>query len=405
VDDVVVVGAGLAGARTCQELRARGYAGRLIMVGAEPHRPYDRPPLSKQFLRGETDDTALEPDPVVLDGVDLRLGVTVTGLAPAEAGDPITVRTTAGDLRADAVVLATGATPHRLQGDPSGDAVALHLRTVDEARVLRDRIRAGGDLAIVGAGWIGAEVATAAAAAGCAVTVLEAAPAPVAAILGEEVGRHLAGWYAEAGVTLRTGTPVAGVDAHGVLLAGAEGERVRAGTVLVAVGVAPRLGWLAGSGVEVDDGVVTDAAGRTSVPGVYAVGDCARRWSPRAGRHVRHEHWDDALHQPEVVAAAVLGEPGGYDPVPYVWSEQFGRYVQWVGWRDGPPAVWRGDPAGGGGWAACWLDGAGRLSGFLAVDRHRDLVQARKAIAAGAVADPGRLADPDVPVRAAVRAS
>ena len=137
-------------------------------------------------------------------------------------------------------------------------------------------------------------------------------------------------------------------------------------------------------------------------PGVWAVGDCAARWSPRTGRRVRTEHWDDALHAPEVAAATLLGEPTAYDPVPYVWSEQFGRYLQWVGWRpDDGPAVWRGDPAAGTGWSAAWLDPDGRLTGLLAVDRPRDATQARKVIDAGTVVDPGRLADPDVPVRAA----
>jgi len=193
------------------------------------------------------------------------------------------------------------------------------------------------------------------------------------------------------------------VDSRGVGLAGR--GRVDADVVVEAVGVRPDLGWLAGSGVDVDQasgGAVVDASCRTTLSGVVAVGDCAARWSPRVGARVRTEHWDDALHAPEVAAATLLGGDAVYDPVPYVWSEQFGRYLQWVGWRTGDrPAVWRGDPAGAGGWAAAWLDADGRLTGLLAVDRPRDAVQARRAIDAGRVVSPGRLADPAVPVKAA----
>jgi 3-phenylpropionate/trans-cinnamate dioxygenase ferredoxin reductase subunit len=180
---------------------------------------------------------------------------------------------------------------------------------------------------------------------------------------------------------------------------------VEADVVVEAIGVRPELGWLAGSGVEVDEaggGVVVDEACRTTLPGVVAAGDCAARWSPRTGRRVRTEHWDDALHAPAVAVATLLGEEAVYDPVPYVWSEQFGRYLQWVGWRsDDAPSVWRGDPDSGGGWSAAWLDADGRLSGLLAVDRPRDAAQARRAVDAGHVPDPDRLADPAVPVREA----
>jgi 3-phenylpropionate/trans-cinnamate dioxygenase ferredoxin reductase subunit len=235
------------------------------------------------------------------------------------------------------------------------------------------------------------------------VTVLEAGAAPLAVALGAEVGSRTAPWYAEAGADLRLGAAVSQVDGAGVTLAG--GERLPADAVVEGIGVRPDLGWLAGSGVDVDPasgGVVADEHGRTSLPGVFAVGDCAARWSPRTGRRVRTEHWDDALHAPEVVAAAVAGaESAGYDPVPYVWSQQFGRFLQWAGWRDGPPAVWRGDPDADRAWSAGWLDADGRLTGFLAVDRPRDAVQARRAIDAGRHPDPARLADPGVPVRGA----
>jgi 3-phenylpropionate/trans-cinnamate dioxygenase ferredoxin reductase subunit len=424
VDRVVVVGAGLAGARTCQQLRARGYAGELVLVGAEARPPYDRPPLSKRVLLGEVDDSSLDPN--WYGGAELRLGVTATGLEPGM------LATTHGELRWDGLALATGAVPRRIGGDRIGGdriggdriggdriggdraggdraggdraggdrAGACVLRTADDSLRLRAAFVPGARVVIVGAGWIGAEVATAAARRGCAVTVLEAAAAPLSAALGEEVGARTIPWYAEAGVTLRAGEPVSGLDGAGVTLS--SGEVFPADVVVEGIGVRPDLGWLAGSEVEVDPrtgGVVVDASCRASLPGVVAVGDCAARYSPRTGQRIRTEHWDDALRAPEVAAAALLGEEAIYDPVPYVWSEQLGRYLQWAGWRDGPPSVWRGDPARDRAWAAAWLDAEGRLTGFLAVDRPRDAVQARRAIDAGRVPDPARLADPGVPVR------
>jgi len=388
---VVVVGAGMAGARMCAELRERGHAGELVLVGAETDPPYDRPPLSKAVLLGtaEPADGALDPEWYA--GADVRLDVGAVGLAPG------VLRTTAGELGWDALVLATGAVPHRLPGDGR----AAVLRTAADAVRLRAALRPGAAVVVVGAGWIGAEVATAAAHRGCAVTVVEAAPTPLAVALGVEAGAKVAPWYAEAGIALRTGAAVSTVDGTGVALAG--GEHLPADTVVEGIGVRPVLDWLAGSGVDVDPasgGVVVDEGCRSTLAGVYAVGDCAARWSPRRGIRVRTEHWDDALHAPAVAAAALLGDgSAAYDPVPYVWSEQFGRYLQWAGWRDGPPSVWRGDPDADPSWAAAWLDGAGRLTGFLAVDRKREAAVARRAIDAGLVPDPAKLADPSVRLR------
>jgi len=383
-------------------------------------------------LLGEVDTEPLEPG--WLAGVEVRRGEVATGLAPGVLRTMSTAggagastaggagastaggagastaggagastaggAGAAGELPWDGLVLAVGAVPRRLAGSDGGAHV---VRTQEDAHRLRAALVPGARVVVVGAGWIGAEVATAAARRGCAVTVLEAATAPLAASLGPVAGARTTRWYAEAGIDLRTGAAVSKVDSRGVGLAG-EG-RVDADVVVEAVGVRPDLGWLAGSGVDVDagsGGAVVDEACRTTLAGVVAIGDCAARWSPRTGRRVRTEHWDDALHAPEVAAATLLGQPATYDPVPYVWSEQFGRYVQWVGWRsDDGPAVWRGDPDGDTGWAAAWLDAGGRLTGLLAVDRPRDASQARRVIDAGKVVDPDRLADPDVPVRTA----
>jgi NADPH-dependent 2,4-dienoyl-CoA reductase/sulfur reductase-like enzyme len=383
--NVVIVGAGLAGLRTAEELRARGYVGSVTLIGAEARPPYDRPPLSKKVMTGELDDTGLRPDLGSL-GIDLRLTETAVAL-----GDRV-VRTDAAEYMWDVLVAATGANPVRLPGQGE----QLVLRTADDALGLRSRLTPGTRLAIVGAGWIGAELATAAAARGCDVTVVEAAGAPLAAALGAEVGGQTARWYAEAGVDLRLTEAVAAIEPGGIALAG--GRWLAADLVVTAVGVRPAVSWLAGSDVRLDNGVVVDATLRTSVPGVFAVGDCASFWSGRYQRQLRVEHWDVALHSPEAAAANIVGGSEAYDPVPYFWSEQFGRMVQYVGWHGGADKlVWRGSPADPK-WAVCWLAG-GRLVAALTVGLPRDLLQARRVIDAGAAVDARALADPAVPIR------
>jgi 3-phenylpropionate/trans-cinnamate dioxygenase ferredoxin reductase component len=401
IERVVIAGGGLAGLRTAAELRAKNYPGAITMIGAEPHPPYDRPPLSKKLMLGELDSTSMADEASGLD-LDLRLGEAARGLADG------VVRTDRGEYRYDRLVLATGAAPVRLPGDGPQRV----LRTVDDALAIRAALGPGTRLAIIGAGWIGAELATAAAARGCQVTVLEAAPTPVAAALGGEIGALMVPWYAEAGVDLQLGQPVESVQPGGLALPG--GGWLDADLIVTAVGVRPSTGWLDGSGIELGNGVLVDASLRTSVPSVYAAGDCAAFWSRRFGQRLRVEHWDTALHAPSVVAANVLGGAEEYDPVPYFWSEQFGRMVQSAGQHGpGDQLIWRGDPAAPP-WTACWVsaDGAdrpagpdgpapGRLVGLVTVDTPRDLIQGRRVIAAGQPVDPGALADPAVPLRSA----
>jgi len=388
---VVVVGAGLAGLRTAEELRERGFAGSITLIGAESRPPYDRPPLSKKVLTESDLDPSLQADFTALD-VGFRPDEVATGLGEALVTDH-------GTHPFDHLVLATGALPVTLPGEGRQRT----LRTYDDALALRDLLRPGQRrktlrLAIVGAGWIGAELATAAVAHGSQVTVVEAGPAPLAAAIGAPVGAQTTRWYAAAGVDLRVATSVEAVQPGGLALTG--GEQIVADEIVTAVGVRPATRWLEGSGVRLENGVAVDAGLRTSRPGVYGVGDCAAFESRRFGRRLRFEHWDVALHAPEVVAANVLGGDEAYDPVPYFWSEQFGRMVQYVGYHgDAESLVWRGDPAEPT-WAACWLT-AGRLVAMLTVGRPRDLLQARRLIAAAGPVDPARLADPAIPVKAA----
>jgi NADPH-dependent 2,4-dienoyl-CoA reductase/sulfur reductase-like enzyme len=396
----VVAGAGLAGFRTVQELRARGYAGRITLIGAEDRPPYDRPPLSKKVLT-EGADPSLHADFAALD-TDFRPGETAIGLeAPSSAPVLITDR---GRYSYDCLVVATGAVPVALPGPGR----QRFLRTYDDALALRALLRPGLRLVIVGAGWIGAELTTAATAAGCQVTVVEAGPAPLASALGAEAGACTAPWYERAGAELRTGTAVESVENGGLALAG--GGWLPADEIVTAVGVRPAVSWLAGSGVALagggiasPGGVAVDTRLRASVPGVYAAGDCAAFESLRFGMRLRVEHWDVALHAPEVVAANITGGDEVYDPVPYFWSEQFGQMVQYVGHHGtADRLVWRGDPAADT-WSACWVAGTHpspqRLIAMLTVNRPRDLLQGRRMISAGTQVDLARLADPAIPLK------
>jgi 3-phenylpropionate/trans-cinnamate dioxygenase ferredoxin reductase component len=390
---VVVAGGGLAGLRTVEELRARGYAGAVALVGAENRAPYDRPPLSKRLMTGELDDTTLR-DTLDALGAELRLGEAATGLeAGGEPGGGL-LRTDRGELRFDRLVLATGATPVALPGPGR----QRFLRTLDDALALRALLRPGLRLVIVGAGWIGAELATAAAARGSQVTVLEAAAAPLTAAVGAEIGALTAPWYAQAGVELRLGQPVDSVEPGGLALAG--GGWLAADEVVTAVGVRPEVGWLEGSGVALENGVAVDETLAASLPGVFAAGDCMAFWSLRYRRRLRFEHWDMALRAPAVAAGNLLGGTGAFDPVPYFWSEQFGRMIQYVGFHGGADRmILRGDPAAQR-WGAAWL-AADRLVALLTVNVPRDMAQARRVIESGTPVDAARLSDPAIPVREA----
>ncbi|MEV6264164.1 FAD-dependent oxidoreductase [Streptomyces sp. NPDC051784] len=393
---VVIVGAGMAGVQTAVALREQGFAGPVTLIGAEPHQPYDRPPLSKAVLLGKAEDSAFDIDFEALD-VTLRLGLDVTGLR-ADAHELDTLQ---GPVRYDALVLATGAEPVALPGSEGVPGVHL-LRTVDDAARLRPVLERQHDIVVVGAGWIGAEFTTAARAAGCAVTVVESADRPLAGTMPAEVAAPMAGWYAESGAVLLTGARVARVEEDAVHLA--DGRTVPAGAVVVGIGARPATGWLAGSGIALgaDGSVTADASLRTSLPDVHAVGDCASFPSARYGERLLVHHWDNALQGPGAVAAALAdGVARTYDPVPYFWSEQFGRFVQYAGHHAAADTLlWRGDPADPS-WTVCWLR-QGVLVALLAVSRPRDLAQGRKLIEAGTRIDPARAADSSVPLKSTV---
>ncbi|MGW4868534.1 NAD(P)/FAD-dependent oxidoreductase [Streptomyces chartreusis] len=392
---VVVAGAGMAGVQTAVALREQGFTGTVTLIGAEPHQPYDRPPLSKAVLLGKAEGSAFDVDFESL-GIDLRLGREVLGVRVADRE----LDTEAGPVPYDVLVLATGAEPIRLPGVEGVPGVHL-LRTLDDAERLRPVLARQHDIVVVGAGWIGAEFATAAREAGCAVTVVEAADRPLAGALPAEVAAPMAAWYADSGAVLRTNTRVAGVEPGAVILD--DGSRVAAGAVVVGIGARPATAWLAGSGIELGahGEVVADDHLRTSVPDVYAVGDCASFPSGRYGERLLVHHWDNALQGPRTVAADILGQtPAVYDPVPYFWSEQFGRFVQYAGHHAAADTtLWRGDPSGPA-WSVCWL-WDDRLVALLAVGRPRDLAQGRRLIESGTPMNTELMTDPARPLKAA----
>ncbi|HEY2674507.1 MAG TPA: FAD-dependent oxidoreductase [Rugosimonospora sp.] len=347
--DVVVVGAGLAGLAAARALRAEGFAGRLTVVGEEIHRPYDRPPLSKEFLAGTCDEAelALERPGEDLD-VRWLLGSRASGL---DRRARAVLLDGGRSVRADGVVIATGASARTLPGmtAPTAGGVPLGgvhtLRTLDDARALRAELVGDARLVVVGAGFIGAEVAATARALGLRVTVVEAMATPLAGPLGVAMGAEVAALHEEHGVRLICGRGVRGLTGTGRVTGVrlADGTHLPADLVVVGVGARPRVDWLAGSGVPLGSGIGCDgvrcgADGGTGIPGVVAVGDCAAWYEPRLGRPVRVEHWTAAAQRPGIAARTLLSGPAAAPPpprLPYFWSDQYGLRIQFAGHLDG----------------------------------------------------------------------
>jgi 3-phenylpropionate/trans-cinnamate dioxygenase ferredoxin reductase subunit len=429
---VVVVGGGLAAARSCQELRAAGFAGALTMLAGESRAPYDRPPLSKPTGSGEL---AVEVGAELADlDVDVRLNSPAVALRTA---DGIRIETAAGDVfEAGAVVVATGADPllptgwHTWSTGGSLDSV-LTLRTLDDRWALDARLAQPGvgAVTVAGGSWLGMEIATLAKQRVERVRLVEQA-AWLLPLLPPEVGRAVGEWLPAAGIGLDLGVAITGVaDVGGRLEVAAGGDTWRTDVLVAAVGVRPATGWLAGSGVRLSPrtgAVKVNPKLAASVPGVFAVGDVAERWSPRYSCWLPGGHWQDALDAPVVVAKSVhewLSRPvagagpsadgfnrsrnaaGGYDAVPYFWSVVLGHTLQWTGFLDNyrvAQMIVRGEPSGPQ-WTMCWLDEDDGLAAVLACDRPRDAVGARKLQAADPTGSPrmspARLADPEVALR------
>jgi 3-phenylpropionate/trans-cinnamate dioxygenase ferredoxin reductase subunit len=396
---LLIVGASLAGAKAAEGARTTGYDGRIVLVGAEPERPYERPPLSKDVLRGEKDsETARVHDEGYYDehGVELLTGRTVEAL-DLSAGQ---ARLDGGEtLGFTTAVLATGAEPRRLPL-PGADLYGVHyLRTRSDSLRLGDAIRAGGRVAVVGAGWIGSEVAASARQLGAEVVLIDPEPVPLRRVLGDEVGEMFRSLHADHGVALRLGTGVTELQGTGrvanVVLG--DGRVEPADVVVIGVGVTPRVALATDAGLKVDNGVVVDEFLETSAPGVYAAGDVASAWHPHYQGHLRVEHWANALNQGLAAGANAAGERTAYTRLPYFFSDQYDLGLEYVGYsRPGDDLVVRGSLEDRELVAFWHRDGV--VSAAMNVNVW-DVVDDLKAIvAAGARQDPARLADPEVPL-------
>ncbi len=391
---VVLVGGGQASAVAARTLRRRGYDGGIVVVGQETHRPYQRPPLSKEYL-GLADDSSLALLPeewTEANDVEVRTGVWVLKVSPADGG---VVLDDGSTLLADAVLLATGSRARRLPGF-EGDGVH-YLRTREDADALREVLVPGARVALVGGGFIGAEVASTALARGATVTMLEAGPVPLARAVGPRLGAACAQVQRAAGVDVRAGTAVRGVrrlDA-GRLLLETSGDDVEADVVVVGVGAVPNVETAVDSGLEVDNGVLVDERCRTSQERVFAAGDVASHFHPGLGRRVRVEHFEHASRQAAVAARNMMGETAAYDEPHWFWSDQFGRNFQYVG-HAAPEdrMVVRGD-LDEDVWTAFFLDGD-RVTAAFALDAGEDIAVARELISARVGVPDEVLADRDV---------
>ncbi|WP_405486147.1 NAD(P)/FAD-dependent oxidoreductase [Nocardia sp. NBC_00511] len=336
VEQVLIVGAGLGGLRTAEELRRAGYQGEITLLGDENRAPYDRPPLSKQYMRGETDDTALRPAEFFTEhDIRLRLDTTATGVDTAARR----VRLADGtDLGYDALVIATGLRPRRIPGLPDVHGVHV-LRSHADAAALRAHLDTARRAVVVGAGFIGCELAASFRARGLDVTIVEPQPTPLFAALGAEVGELVARLHRGEGVDLRCGVGMEALVTEGDSISGiqlGDGSVIPADLVVIGIGSAPVTDWLTDSGIPLaapadGGGVLTDGTGYTGVPGVWALGDVAA-WPHLTGRHRRVEHWTNAGEQARILTEALLGvEQTAGVQVPYVWSDQYDMKIQVLG--------------------------------------------------------------------------
>lgn len=403
VERVVIVGGGLGGAKAAEALREQGFTGALTLVGAEDELPYQRPPLSKGYLAGtEPWEKALVLTREWYDAheVELRLGVRATGIEPAAHQVLLGDGTSLGY---DRLILSTGSTPRRLSV-PGATATGVHtLRDRADSEAIGSLFGTGRRLVVVGAGWIGLEVAAAARAAGTAVTVIEAADLPLLRVLGPEIAQVFADLHREHDVDLRLGAELSEISTDGGRATGVRlgnGETVDADGVVIGVGVVPNVALAEAAGLAVDGGVLVDASLRTSDPDIYAVGDIAAHDHPVLARRVRLEHWAGAFHQPATVAASILGKDATYRELPYFYTDQYDLGMEYVG--DAPPGsydrvVVRGD-LGSQEFVAFWLDTDDHILAAMNVNVWDVPDQVKPLIAERRTVDVARLTDPDAPL-------
>jgi 3-phenylpropionate/trans-cinnamate dioxygenase ferredoxin reductase subunit len=391
-----IVGAGLAGAKAAETLREQGFDGRLVLLGAEPERPYERPPLSKEYLRGETErEQAYVHEAGFYDdhGIELRTRENVVRLDPARR--ELTTRSDER-FRYDRLLLSTGSAPRRLSIPGSVLEGVHYLRTLDDSDALRARLDAGGRLVIVGAGWIGCEVAASARQRGAEVTVIAPHSVPFERVLGSEVGAIYRDIHVDHGVEMRLGTSVASFEGADSVerVRMQDGRTIDCDCVVVGVGATPRAVLAAAAGLAVANGILVDERLETSAPGIFAAGDVANQLHPSLGR-LRVEHWDNALQQGPAAARSMLGSTDSYARVPYFFSDQYDVGMEYSGHAtDWDRVVFRGDPAARE-FIAFWLR-EGRVLAGMNVNVW-DVAETIQALI-GHPVDERRLADPDVPL-------
>ena len=401
---IVTVGAGQAAAGTARTLRRKGFDGRIVLVGNEPHDPYQRPPLSKEFLTEQArlpSDRNVAATPVDLalltpkwraaNDIEILTGTTVTRIDTSTR--TVTVEGS-DDIVADAVVLATGGSPRTLTTTGSRTDLVHYLRTLDDATALGSRLVSGARLIVVGGGFIGLEVAATAVGLGVDVTVIEGASHLLAAQLGISLGRMCADLHRSNGVRILTGIGVTAMDTSdiGVRVTTTAGDVLEADAVVVGIGIEPRVDVAAASGLRTENGIIVDTFGRTQVPEIFAVGDVANRWSDSAGRHVRVEHFDNANRQSAVVANAILGREIVEDGPHWFWSDQYNVNIQFTGHTTDSEPIVRGDITSGE-FCAFYLDGTS-LAGAFAMNRGEDIMASRELI--GATVNSASLTDESI---------
>ena len=400
----IIVGASLAGANAAAELRERGFDGRVVLIGSEPERPYERPPLSKDYLRGESEREKAyvhEQGFYEQHEIELLTGTTVSEIDPGSSRIELA---DGAELAFDRLLLTTGAEPRRIPVPGAELDGIFYLRTLADCDALRARISAGGHVVVVGAGWIGSEVAASARQRGCEVTMIDPLKLPNERIFGPEIGEFYRDVHAEHGVELLLGRGVEAFEGDGAVarVRTSGGRAVECDFAVVGIGVAPRVELAREAALETDNGIVVDEQLRTSsAPGVFAAGDVANAWHPFYGQRIRVEHWANALNQGPAAARAMLGEPVSYDRIPYFFSDQYEVGMEYSGYAtEWDEVVFRGDPQGRE-FVAFWLKDGRMLAGMNVnvwdVNDHvQALIRSRQPV------DLAALRDPDTPFAALV---